>query len=95
MAGEVGVGKRKRGRPSVHGGETTVIGFRVAKHRAVRINGLLAAIKLADQRTDDLDSDVLMEALEHRLQGLANRNLQIVERALRSRHRWSPNHLGL
>ncbi|TAJ41399.1 MAG: hypothetical protein EPO55_05550 [Reyranella sp.] len=64
-----------------------MIGFRVARQRAVKITGLLAAIKLAEQRTRDPDSDVLMGALEHRLRGLANRHPRIVERTLRGLHR--------
>jgi len=76
-----------RGRPRIHEGETTVIGFRVPKQRAAQIAGLIASIKLADQRCHDPDASILLEALEHRLQTLANRSPQIVERALRSLQR--------
>lgn len=77
-------GKRKRGRPRVHDGESTVVGVRMEKRRAIQFGSLIAAIKLADQRTNDLDADILLEALEHRLRALANRNPQIVERTLRA-----------
>jgi hypothetical protein len=83
MADESSRARRRGGRPRVHSGETTVISFRVAKRRGTHIAALLAAIKLADQRSHDPDSAVLVEALEQRLRGLANRNPQLVERMLR------------
>ena len=79
--------KRGRGRPRVHLGETTVVAFRVSKKLAVQISSLLATIKLIEGRCGDADSDLLVEALEQRIRGLANQQPQIVEHVLRSLHR--------
>ncbi len=83
MADNTEPARRKGGRPRVHAGETTVMSFRVGKKRGAQIVSLLAAIKLADQRVDDLDSDVLVEALEQRLRSLANRSPRLVAQVLR------------
>lgn len=87
MSEETAPGKRRRGRPRVHLGETTVIAFRAPKKLAVQISSLLATIKLVERRCGESDSSVLMEALERRVRGLANEQPQIVEHVLRLLHR--------
>jgi hypothetical protein len=86
MSDELPSVKRKRGPPRVHSGETAVISFRAPKKLAVQIGSVLSAIKLVEQRVGDADSAVLMDALEQRLRGLANRQPQLVEQTLRALH---------
>ena len=58
--------------------------IRVPVEHAARVHGLIAAIKLIDQRPHDRDSLVLIEALEQRVASLGNRHPALVEQALRN-----------
>ena len=72
MAGKTD-SKRRRGRPRRHGANSTVISVRASKEQAVRIAGLISAIRLGDQALDETDASVIVEALERRVRQLANR----------------------
>ena len=75
--------KRGRGRPKLHPNGMTTVSIRVPAEQAARVHGLLATIKLIEQRPHDRDSLVLIEALEQRVASLGNRNPALVEQALR------------
>jgi hypothetical protein len=64
--------KRPRGRPRIHVGESVVLSIRVSEHQRDLIRGLLAAIRCAERRVHSPEGDILLEALEQRLRGLAN-----------------------
>lgn len=73
--------KRRRGRPRRHGGNSTVISIRASKEQAIRIAGLLSAIRLGDQALGETDASVMVEALERRARQLANRAPQVLKLA--------------
>jgi hypothetical protein len=50
--------KRRRGRPSRHGANSTVLSIRASKEQAVRIAGLISAIRLGDQAMNQTDASV-------------------------------------
>jgi hypothetical protein len=58
-----------------------VISIRASKEQAIRIAGLLSAIRLGDQALGETDASVMVEALERRARQLANRAPQVLKLA--------------
>lgn len=73
--------KMRRGRPSRHGPNSTVMSVRASKEQAVRIAGLISAVRLGDQTMEETDASVIVEALERRVRQLANRAPQVLKLA--------------
>jgi hypothetical protein len=62
----------------------TTVSVRIPVEQSARVHGLVAIIKLIEQRSQVADWQVLIEALERRVAGLENRNPDLVRRALGS-----------
>lgn len=58
-----------------------MISVRASKEQAVRIAGLISAIRLGDQTLDETDASVIVEALERRVRQMANQAPQVVKLA--------------
>lgn len=59
-----------------------MVSFRVPTDLAPRISALIASIKLGEARVRESDGNIMVEALEGRLRGLANRAPALVRMVL-------------
>ena len=75
--------KRGRGRPKLHPNGMTTVSIRVPAEQAARVHGLIATIKLIEQRPHDRNGLILIEALEQRVANLGNRNPALAEQVFR------------